>query len=126
MIESKDFAEKLEMFLSTAWIWGDRQRAGLLLDTVPELSSGNIFAACAAADSAAIAYMLEADPALATATGGPRDWSPILYATWSCFLSDSPDAMVEVVQRLIDHGADPNSYWINETDWKEVCPVRMR
>ena len=118
-IAARSLDEKLELFLSSAWLWGDRQRAEALLASAPELSRGNIYAACAAGDVDAVANILEADSDAATTKGGPKDWPPILYATWSCFLSERADAMVRVLELLLRHGADPDSYWVNESDWKE-------
>ena len=118
-IVARNLDEKREMFLSSAWLWGDRQRAEALLAAAPELTRGNMYAACAAGDVDAVTDILDADPAAATTKGGPKDWPPILYATWSCFLSERADAMVRVLELLLRHGADPDSYWVNESDWKE-------
>lgn len=118
-ISAKSFEEKLETFLSSAWVWGDRKRAEALLESAPELTGADIYAACAAGDVEAVTRILETDPAAATTTGGPKDWPPILYATWSCFLAERADAMVRVLELLLRHGADPDSYWVNESDWKE-------
>ena len=114
-----DFSEDAGPFLSSAWLWGDPGRAAELLDDNPALSRSNIYAACAAGDVDAVSHFLDADPASATAKGGPRDWTPILYATWSCFLNARTEHMVRILELLLRHGADPDSYWVNEDDWKE-------
>ena len=108
-----------DAFLASAWIWGDPGQARNLLESDPSLSGSNIHAACAAGDAEAVTRILETDPAAATAKGGPRDWEPILYASWSCFLPGRTDEMVRVLKLLLKHGADPDSYWVNESDWKE-------
>ncbi len=114
-----DFSKDAELFLSSAWLWGDPGRATELLDKNPTLSRSNIHAACAAGDVEAVTRFLNADPVAATTKGGPREWAPILYATWSCFLSDRTEDMVRVLELLLKHGADPDSYWVNDSDWKE-------
>ena len=108
-----------DAFLASAWIWGDPGQARNLLESDPALSGSNIHAACAAGDAEAVTRILETDPAAATAKGGPRDWEPILYATWSCFLPGRTDEMVRILKLLLKHGADPDSYWVNDSDWKE-------
>lgn len=114
-----DLKQKADRFLASAWIWGDPGLARNLLESNPALSRCNVYAACAAGDADAVTDILEADPAAAATKGGPKDWPPILYATWSCFLSERADAMVRVLELLLRHGADPDSYWVNESDWKE-------
>ncbi len=114
-------SEKLDAFLTAAWIWGDRTRAKAVLDASPEISQANILTACASGDVSAARVILEAKPDDASAVGGPRDWSPILYATWSCFVGDKPDEMAAIVSLLLQHGADPNSYWTNESGFKETA-----
>ena len=118
-IVARNLDEKREMFLSSAWVWGDRKRAEAVLESAPELTRGDIHAACAAGDVDAVTDILETDPAAATTKGGPKDWTPILHAAWSCFLSERADAMVRVLELLLRHGADPDSYWVNDDDWKE-------
>ena len=118
-ISARNLEEKLETFLSSAWLWGDRRRAEALIEAAPELTRADIYAACAAGDADAVADFLEADPDAATTKGGPKDWPPILYATWSCFLAERTDAMVRILELLLRNGADPDSYWVNESDWKE-------
>lgn len=108
-----------DAFLASAWIWGDPGQARRLLESDPALSRSNIHAACAAGDVEAVTRILETDPAAATATGGPRNWPPILHAAWSCFLTSRTDEMVRILRLLLRHGADPDSYWVNESDWKE-------
>ena len=118
-IAAGNLEEKREMFLSSAWLWGDRKRAEAVLESSPELTRGDIHAACAAGDLDAVTDMLATDPTAATTKGGPRDWTPILHATWSCYLTERADAMVRILELLLRHGADPDSYWVNDDDWKE-------
>ncbi|MCA9188876.1 MAG: ankyrin repeat domain-containing protein [Pirellulaceae bacterium] len=110
---SRTFNEKLNVFLSEGWAWGDARRGRSVLGDEPLLATANIFAAATALDVAATREILEMDPRQATVLGGPKKWPAILYATWSCLLAERQDAACEVVQLLIDHGADPNASWRN-------------
>jgi hypothetical protein len=40
--------------------------------------------------------------------GGPRGWAPLLYVTHSCF------ARAGLVRELLQRGADPNAFFVNE------------
>jgi ankyrin repeat protein len=40
--------------------------------------------------------------------GGPRGWAPLVYVTHSCF------ADAGLVRELLERGADPNAYFVNE------------
>jgi ankyrin repeat protein len=40
--------------------------------------------------------------------GGPRGWAPLLYVTHSCF------ADAGLAHQLLDRGADPNAFFVNE------------
>jgi ankyrin repeat protein len=44
----------------------------------------------------------------ANAPGGPRGWAPLLYVTHSCFAS------VELARELLQRGADPNAFFVND------------
>jgi ankyrin repeat protein len=44
----------------------------------------------------------------ANAAGGPLGWAPLLYVTHSCFAS------VELARGLLERGADPNAFFVNE------------
>ena len=47
----------------------------------------------------------EGDP---SAPGGPRGWAPLLYVCHSCFAS------VALARQLLERGADPNAFFVNE------------
>jgi hypothetical protein len=40
--------------------------------------------------------------------GGPRGWAPLLYVTHSCF------ADTGLARELLEGGADPNAFFVNE------------
>lgn len=83
-----------------------RQAAADLLRNDPGLSGQHVWAAAAAADTAAVARFVRDDPALASAAGGPRGWVPLLYLAYSRV---SQDDSLEAAKILLDAGADPNA-----------------
>jgi ankyrin repeat protein len=92
----------------------DRAAAAQLLSAYPELSGASVHTAAACADVASICRFLTADPAAATAPGGPHGWSPLLYQAYA---RTDPrvglDATLETARLLLDAGADPNDgrFW---------------
>lgn len=84
-------------------------RAARLLADQPELVRARVEVAAAAADPAALADHLAADPAAVSRPGGPFDWPPLLYLAYSRlalagWAGDAPAAL----QVLLDAGADPD------------------
>ena len=90
-----------------------RQRAGRLLLDSPEIVSADVFAAAAAFDVDALAVHLAANAQRATASGGPRDWPPLLYVCYSRVPEDSGDA-VEAARILLEAGAPGDTYIVAE------------
>lgn len=78
----------------------------------PTLDTADIFTAAALGDHATVAKLIEADPASATAKGGPRGWDPLTYLAFSRQLQldkAHSDDFVKTAQVLLDAGADPNT-----------------
>lgn len=117
-LEQMPFPQRLETFLSEAWSWGDGRLAKRLLELDPSLPEANVYAACAALDPVALethfAAHLAAQPKLAKKKGGAKKWPPILYAAWSSFLPQRQEDGVQVLQLLLERGADPKSSWKNK------------
>jgi len=94
----------------------DRSRpaaASDLLRRDPSLAGRSIHTAAAVGDAGAAARMLAADRSLATATGGPFGWEPLLYVAYSRVVSDDPEhSPVAVARLLLEHGADPNAGYL--------------
>lgn len=86
----------------------DVPRALRWLERTPAIAGVNLFTACAAGDAATFTRLLAAEPALATATHGPRLWPPLLYACASPITSDAP-ALTAIVRALLAAGADANT-----------------
>jgi hypothetical protein len=76
----------------------------------PTLVRSSVFAAAAAGDHAAVTEFVSADRDAAFRSGGPFDWPPMLYATYSRLTTDNESHdFVETVRVLLRFGADPNS-----------------
>lgn len=93
---------------------GRWQEAERLLSEHPHLAGHSIFTAAAVGDLAAASEILGHDAGAASADGGPFDWPPLLYLTYSR-LGATPDDdgrhrdSVAVARLLLEHGADPNA-----------------
>jgi len=79
-------------------------RAGEWLQQLPALTQRDFHCALAAADLDAVQDFLRRDPTLATRNGGPRDWPPLAYVTYSR-VEQNPAQAVAVARLLLDHGA---------------------
>lgn len=90
-------------------------RARELLTAHPHLAGVSIHAASATGDATAAAALLDADPGLVHAQGGPFRWEPLLYLTYSR-LPDG-DALA-TARALLEHGADPNAGYL----WEGLVP----
>jgi ankyrin repeat protein len=92
----------------------DRSAAGQLLAVHPELPGANVFVAAACADVGAIRRHLAARPSVASETGGPHDWSPLLYQAYARHDPNlGRETTLATAQLLLDAGADPNDgrFW---------------
>jgi ankyrin repeat protein len=90
-------------------------RAAQMLRRDPALAGRSIHTAVAVGDERAVATMLAADRSLATATGGPFGWEPLLYLAYSRLVAEGPrHSHVAVGRLLLDHGADPNAGYLSE------------
>ena len=86
------------------------ERARELFAEHPSLAVENIFTASTVGDFATVTRMLQEEPTLAIARGGPHNWEPLLYASYSRLNStNSGHSTLEVARILLKHGADPNA-----------------
>jgi ankyrin repeat protein len=108
-----------DRFLRLACLTGgdeaaDGATAAQILAGHPGLPGHNLFVAAACADVAQVRRLLAVQPGMAKATGGPHNWSPLLYQAYA---RHNPDvelrATLETSHVLLDHGADPNDgrFW---------------
>ena len=110
--------KKAEEFISLACLcYGDphydhrsfHAQAHHLLRTQPRLSAGNIWAAAAAGDTAAIRASLEEDRDLLNRPG-PHRWTPLFCACYSRVQPlDAAHSTFEAAKLLLERGANPNA-----------------
>ena len=87
-----------------------REKARELFAANPLIANKNIFAAATIGDHIAVRELTKQEPALARVQGGPHNWKPLLYATYSRLNSARKnDSTLEVARVLLDHGGDPNA-----------------
>jgi ankyrin repeat protein len=92
-----------------------RDKARDLFAANPSIGSESTYAAATVGDFAQLQRMLNENSSLATTRGGPRNWEPLLYATYSRFNSEPPNhSTLEVARLLLEHGADPNAGFLWE------------
>jgi ankyrin repeat protein len=88
-------------------------RAAEMLRVDPSLAGHSIHTAAAVGDAPAAERMLRADRSLATATGGPFRWEPLMYVAYSRLATNDPGhSHVAVARLLLAHGADPNAGYL--------------
>ena len=115
-LRSSTLQERAERFIRHACLSyrGDDQpwrfeRAAEWLRQLPDLSVGNFYCALAAADLQSVTNFLREDSMLARRNGGPRDWPPLMYLTYSR-LEQNKEHSLAVAKMLLEHGAPPDSY----------------
>lgn len=87
--------------------------AAQMLHGDPALAGRSIHTAAAVGDVTAAARLLAGDPSLATATGGPFGWEPLLCVAYSRLVNDvKGHSHIAVVRLLFEHGADPNAGYL--------------
>lgn len=102
----------LETFLD-----GEMSQARALLAGDPGIVQRDINVAAMLGEYDVVKEMLRNDPSLATAKSGPKGWTPLLYLAWSRFhQGDAVRAanMARTAKLLIEHGASPNSSYIED------------
>jgi hypothetical protein len=85
------------------------KRAAEWLRQLPDLSRSDFYCALVAADLQAVTAFLRQDPTLARRNGGPRDWPPLMYLTYSR-VEQNKEHSVAVARMLLDLGASPDSF----------------
>lgn len=76
----------------------------------PGLVDDSVHLAAAAGDAAALRRQLSADPTLAGREGGPHQWPPLLYLTYSRLgLAGAGGDAVGCAEQLLAAGADPDA-----------------
>ena len=86
---------------------GAAGRARRLLALHPAIGSAHFHTALVLGDAATVERRLQAQPQLATQSGGPMNWTPLMYVCHTCMLraSDEPASdLVAVTRRMVSEG----------------------
>jgi ankyrin repeat protein len=116
-------AERVATFLRAAcWdehVHGKRDHrrsdrtAQRLLSHDPTIARDSIHTAVVCGDIEEVRRILAAQPEAARAPGGARGWTPILYLAYTRFSHASTlEHAVTIADVLLDHGADPNDFYM--------------
>ena len=126
------FGAAVEQFVEAA-TGGRRDRAERLLALHPGIARATFHTALLLGDAGQVERRVAAEPALATAAGGPRGWEPLHYVCHSALGGSAPReaGLAAVAALLIGRGADPNLRfpWLHHgvrrpVLWGAVCEVR--
>lgn len=104
-------ARRAEAFVA-ACVEGRTRRAQRLFELDARVAHVNIRTAGVVGDARRVEELLAADPSRAHASGGERDWPPLLYVCYSNWHKVEPDkakGMAGVVRLLLDAGASPDT-----------------
>lgn len=95
---------------------GNIERANALLAEDAALAHANIFTAVILGEADWLSTHLKVNPEAATQTGGPRNWSPLLYACFSRYLrfdEQRAPGIVNCARHLLEAGASPHEYFMS-------------
>lgn len=109
-------------------------RAERLLALHPAIASATFQTALVLGDTAVAEGYLRRQPSLATTSGGPQDWEPLLYVCHTAMHRTHPsrvEGLTSIAQLLLSLGADPNARyhwnWHPELPrtalWASLCAV---
>jgi ankyrin repeat protein len=109
----KEQAERLIRHACLSYDGNDQpwrfERAAEWLRQLPDLSAGDFYCALTAGDRQSVTRFLSKDPTLARRNGGPRDWPPLMYLTYSR-VEQNKEHSLAIAKILLEHGASPDSY----------------
>ena len=84
-----------------------------LLERYPDIADDSFYTEIACGDVDGVERTLTERPQAATEKGGPKGWDPILYLCFSrAPLAAAGDNAIAIARALLDHGADPNAYFM--------------
>ena len=122
--QSSDQAAVVDRFLRLACLnYGDDdperlRRAAALLGQHDWLATATIHTIAATGEVDAARALLAADPAQATAVGGPHRWAPLLYLAYARLPLTERRSPTAVARLLLHAGADPNAGYL----WEGLVP----
>ena len=135
MSEVANTGDTLTEFLIAACVPRSRDHSSGTIDGAkailaahPEVGRASIYAAAVLGDDVAVRQFLAADPAGATAKGGPHEWDALTYLCFSNYLKldrARTDGFVRAATALLEAGASPNTGWMEqnhrpESEWEPV------
>ena len=109
-------------------------RALRLLAMHPGIARANLFTELVLGDAEAVNARLQAQPEVASASGGIQSWEPLLYVCHTCLHHGVPEraaGLVAIARELLVRGANPNAEyhwnWHRELPrtalWAALCAV---
>ncbi len=116
-VESRTLDDAAAQLIEAA-LGGQKSRVAALLEEYPTLASRSVFTAAALGDESHVRKMIERDAAQAAASGGPRNWKPLLYVCFGRCGGDDA-ARAAIARLLLAHGANPNASW-KHVDWPDA------
>lgn len=100
--------------LDAAHVSGTLDEANAILAAYPSVAAHDIHTAAVLGDDEGVRRWLAADPANATARGGPRGWDALTHLCFSRYLrldAARSDGFVRAAEALLQAGADANTGW---------------
>ena len=84
-----------------------------VLKRFPEVAHDSFYTSIVCGDLEEVERVLAARPEAANEKGGPKGWEPLLYLCFTRLpLAASNDNALAIARALLDHGADPNVYFM--------------
>jgi ankyrin repeat protein len=115
ILESRgDRMDLIAEFISAAT--SDLSKAETMLGSHPELEKGGFYAALVLGDHLQIGQVLSERPELAVSKTGPENVEALIYVCFSRFAgaqSGRAAGLAQTARVLLDHGADPNTAFID-------------
>lgn len=112
-----EFSQRVERFVRAATVehsggndWPFMQ-AQEMLQQEPALADAGLYSALILGKRDVFDAAIVNDPELIKRSGGPRQWQPLLYVTYSKFHRTDPhiaEGLLSIAERLLQLGADPN------------------
>jgi ankyrin repeat protein len=79
----------------------------------PGIASHNLYAAVVCGNLEEVKRVIAGRPEAAPEPGGPRNWTPILYLSYTRFTHPATiENALEIARLLLDHGAGPNDFYM--------------
>ena len=125
-MENPEKTKTITRFLERACLgYNDRDdpaswaRAAEMLDEAPWLAVADVFTAAATGNLNGLRNIVAADATLVQTQGGPFDWEPLMYLTYSRVTWSGIDQdFLASAAYLLEQGANPNSFFLWDDTYK--------